>query len=213
MGRIISAGLGKAGLGRICWAGPAQTKEMGRAREKEDAGEDEDGRRGGFRRPRMAVPAARCRNDGTRGHGRRRRALPRLCRARERRRLARIDWDREEFRFFFCEVFEFSGEGFSEFNRRKLGELRRGNRGVLLRGVSRVRSRGKIGMRGKDFERDSRPPSWVSRESEGEREGDIAAEGTCRGSERWCVGRTCRWWQAVAVGRQPRRVGDGRGTQ
>ncbi|PKI47579.1 hypothetical protein CRG98_032020 [Punica granatum] len=109
-------------------------------------------------------------------------------------------------------VFEFSSEGFSEFNRRKSGELRGGNRGVLLRGVSRVRSRVKIRTRGRDFEGEPRPPSRVSREREGEREGEIAAEGTCRGSERWRVGRTCQWWQAVAVGRQPRRVEDGRGT-
>ncbi|OWM82680.1 hypothetical protein CDL15_Pgr002255 [Punica granatum] len=60
-GRIVSARLGRAG-----WARLAQTKKMGRAREKEDAGEDEDGRRGGFQRPRTAVPTSGRRGDGFR---------------------------------------------------------------------------------------------------------------------------------------------------
>ncbi|PKI39944.1 hypothetical protein CRG98_039607 [Punica granatum] len=62
--------------------------------------------------------------------------------------------------------------------------------------------------------RDGRHEAQESRERERDqnREGEIAAEGTCRGSERWRVGRTCQRWQAVAVGGQPRHVGDGRGT-
>ncbi|PKI33070.1 hypothetical protein CRG98_046537 [Punica granatum] len=63
-GRIVSARLGRAG-----WARLAQTKKMGRAREKEDAGEDEDGRRGGFQRPRTAVPTSGRRGDGTKWRG------------------------------------------------------------------------------------------------------------------------------------------------
>ncbi|PKI71519.1 hypothetical protein CRG98_008036 [Punica granatum] len=155
----------QSGLGRICWVGPAQTKKIGRASEKEDAEEDEDGWRKGFRRPRTAVPAARCRDDGTGGRRRRWRAPPRLCRARERRHEARIGWDREKFRFFWRGFSSFQ-RGISEFNHRKSRELRGGNRGVLLRGVSRVRSRGEIGARSRDFR--AYPPI---RESGAEREG------------------------------------------
>ncbi|OWM85761.1 hypothetical protein CDL15_Pgr023694 [Punica granatum] len=54
--------------------------------------------------------------------------------------------------------------------------------------------------------------SRVERECGWDREGEIAVEGACRGSERWRVGRACQWWQVVTVGGQPRRVGDGRGT-
>ncbi|PKI26432.1 hypothetical protein CRG98_048879, partial [Punica granatum] len=61
---------------------------MDRARERESAGEDEEGRRG-VPTTKNAVPASGRRGDGAGGRGRRRRAQPGLRRARDRGHEAR----------------------------------------------------------------------------------------------------------------------------
>ncbi|PKI58288.1 hypothetical protein CRG98_021370, partial [Punica granatum] len=144
--RVASFGLNprRSGTGRITLeerAGPnllgwtCTNQKMGRAREKENTGEDEDGRKGGVRRPRAAVPASERHGDCAGGRGRRRRLLPGLRRARKGRYEARVSWDRGDFRDF-GEVSEFSGEGLSSLIAGNSGGSRGGNRGVLLRRVS-----------------------------------------------------------------------------
>ncbi|PKI60796.1 hypothetical protein CRG98_018785 [Punica granatum] len=87
-------------------------------------------------------------------------------------RLGSVGIDRN---FIFFERFSSFRRGISEFNRRKSGELRGGNRGVLFRGVSRIRSRGEIRARGRDFEGSlGRSESREGRES-------VSEIGTVRG--------------------------------
>ncbi|PKI78581.1 hypothetical protein CRG98_000958 [Punica granatum] len=91
-GRVVSDGLNWAER-----AGPAQTegKWAEPLRERMN-GEDEDGRRGGFRPPRTAVPASGCRGDGARGRGRWQQAPPGLRRARDGRHGSRHGRNRGE---------------------------------------------------------------------------------------------------------------------
>ncbi|PKI50128.1 hypothetical protein CRG98_029452 [Punica granatum] len=60
---------GQSELGRICWAGPAQTKRWAEPVRRRVSGEDEVGRRRGVRRPRTAVLASGRRDDGARDGG------------------------------------------------------------------------------------------------------------------------------------------------
>ncbi|PKI53586.1 hypothetical protein CRG98_026036 [Punica granatum] len=172
LGRVVSVGLGRTGwtdstgLDQLDWAGPAQTEKMGRARERENTGEDEVGRRRGIRRPRIAASAFGYRGDSA-GDGDEHR-LDYAVLGMGVTRLGSVGIE-GNFRFWRG-FFEFSGEGFPEFNCRKSGELRGGNRGILLRGVSRVRSRREIRARGKDFRAFERDPNRESRERESESE-------------------------------------------
>ncbi|OWM63810.1 hypothetical protein CDL15_Pgr006072 [Punica granatum] len=129
LGRIASAGLGWADSTGLNLHKPKRWAEPVR---EAVIGEDEVGRRRGVRRPRAAVPASERRGDGAGRHGRRRRVLPGLRRTWERRYEAWVGRDRKGFRVF-GEGFEFSGEGFSEFNCRKSEKLREGNGGVLFK--------------------------------------------------------------------------------
>ncbi|PKI37239.1 hypothetical protein CRG98_042366, partial [Punica granatum] len=142
---------------------------MGRAREEGNAGGDDDGRRGGFRQTRVAISTLGRRGDGAGGSGEHRLGYAVLGGA-----------SRGSGRLGIEEIF---------------GIRRGGSRGVFFRGVSRVRFR-------EEFRRDREIPSVfggprvgspgrAKRESERsqfqrdrDREGEIAVEGTCRGSER-----------------------------
>ncbi|PKI46998.1 hypothetical protein CRG98_032623 [Punica granatum] len=108
LGRVVSDGLNWAER-----AGPAQTegKWAEPVREKMN-GEDEYGRRGGFRRLRTAVPASGCRGDGGRGRGRRQRAPPWLRRARDGRNGSRDSLSREDFLNFPARFPDFSAKDF-----------------------------------------------------------------------------------------------------
>ncbi|PKH89659.1 hypothetical protein CRG98_049896, partial [Punica granatum] len=147
LGRVVSDGLNWAERAR-----PAQTqgKWAEPVRDKMN-GEDEDGRRGGFRQLRTAVPASGCRGDGARGRERRQRAPPWLHRARDGRHGSRDSLGREDFLNFPARFLDFPAKDFRVF-RRKSVELRGRNGGVLFRGVSPVRFRGEIGARGRDSE-------------------------------------------------------------
>ncbi|PKI41329.1 hypothetical protein CRG98_038282 [Punica granatum] len=125
---------------------------MGRAHEKGNTGEDEDGRKGGVQRPRAAVLASERHGDCAEGRGRRRQLPLGLRRARKGRYEARVSWDRGDFRDF-GEVSEFSGEGLSGLIAGNSRGSRGGNRAVLLRRVSPVHFRGEIGARSRDFPR------------------------------------------------------------
>ncbi|OWM81228.1 hypothetical protein CDL15_Pgr007263 [Punica granatum] len=157
---------------------------MGRAREEGNAGGDDDGRRGGFRQTRVAISTLGRRGDGAGGSGEHRLGYAVLGGA-----------SRGSGRLGIEEIFGIRRVRFRE-------EFRRDREIPSVFGGPRVGSPGRAKRESErsQFQRDR------------DREGEIAVEGTCRGSERWRVGRACQRWQAVAVGGQPRRVGGGRGT-
>ncbi|OWM91358.1 hypothetical protein CDL15_Pgr000302 [Punica granatum] len=65
MGRIVSAGLGRAGWAESAGLDLHKPKRWAEPVRRSVSGEDEVGRRRGVRRPRMAVPASGRRGDGT----------------------------------------------------------------------------------------------------------------------------------------------------